>query len=362
VNLAGSVDDRLDLSGGFEAGRTEFDGNLQDRVGFGRSDMIRAAYVSARVRPGVRTALDLGLRYEDVRWVSDVVLEPRAVLSVRPGAGTVFKAGYRRVHQHPYSFLRRSGASIVFDNEYDGYEMFRDGELGAKRVDHYSVSGEFEPGAAIAVSAEAYLKRYSNLGTWLVDSEGVRTGYGNDGHGSARGFEFVLEHRAKAGWSGQATYGLAWCRKQEGTDTMPYWDEYDRRHSFNLSVMKEWPGDWRLTTTFHLHTGSPYTPLIYTRSRRELGGSDLNRGGFGWVIEGEKNSLRVPIYHRLDLKLQKELSHLPLKPFFYIEVLNLYNRQNVYHLVQFENRDGEIRTGRFTGIQFIPLIGMGGRF
>ena len=93
-----------------------------------------------------------------------------------------------------------------------------------------------------------------------------------------------------------------------------------------------------------------------------MGGADLNHGHSPFVIEGEKNSARVPLYHRLDIKLSRELPKLPLHPHMYIEILNVYNRQNAYNLVQFEDRDGEIVTGQSTGIPFIPLIGIGGRF
>jgi hypothetical protein len=352
----------VDLSGGVQAGRATFAGNLLERPGFGRNDLIAAGWLDARVQAGPRVALAGGLRLEDVRWVGDRALDPRIVASYQPAPGAAVRAGWRRVHQHPYSFLRRSVASIVFDSEYGIYESFRAGELAAKSADHLSLAGELAIGPDVRLDIEGYQKDYSRLPSWQEDSAGRRTGYGADGFGRARGVEAALETRPVKGWSGQLTYGLAWSRKQQGADTLPGWDDYDRRHSFNLIGMKEWPGDWRVTATFHLHTGSPYTPLIYYRTRQEVGGSDLRREGSGLVVRGEKNSLRVPTYHRLDLKLQKELAHLPLKPFFYVEVLNVYNHENVYDLVQFETARGDIRTGRFTGIQFIPLIGMGGRF
>jgi len=97
-------------------------------------------------------------------------------------------------------------------------------------------------------------------------------------------------------------------------------------------------------------------------SSNQSGTADVRRGHSAYVIEGEKNSARVPVYHRLDLKLSRELPKLPLHPYMYIEVVNVYNRQNAYNLIQFEDRDGNIVTGQSTGIAFIPLIGIGGRF
>ncbi len=360
-SLSAVPSDWLDVGCGVEAGRAGFTGNLQTRRGFERNDRIGSGYLSARLKPGPWVSLDLGVRYEGIRWVADRVVEPRIVLSLKPDERVTVKAGYRRSHQHPYSFLRSSGASIVFDDEYEGYEMFRDGVLGAKRADHYSLATEVEIGQLVSLSLEGYWKEYSSLPTWQLDAEEHPGEFGNSGFGFARGVELELEQRPVDGWSGRLTYGLAWCRKQQGTDTTVYWDKYDRRHSLNLSVMKEWPGSWRLSTTFHLHTGSPYTPLIHTR-HRQVGTSDAYRGRSQYIIEGEKHSERIPTYHRLDFKLQKELPHLPLKPYLYVEVLNLYNHENVYHLVQFETSNGNVATGRFTGIQFIPLFGIGGRF
>ncbi len=352
----------LDAGWGVRAGRVGFRGDLTDPVGFCRSDHLGEVYAFVRASPAARVTLDFGVRVEDVPWVVDRSVEPMVGISWQAGRRLALRAGYRRVHQHPYSFLRQSGASVVFDNDYVGYELFRDGVLRAKRADHYSVSVELGLGRDARLSVEGYRKEYAQLPTWQEDSAGTRSGYGNDGDGFARGAEVVLERDAGQGWSGWLNYGLAWSRRRQGTDTVSYWDRYDRRHTVGLSVRKRFRGEWTWSTTFRLYTGAPYTPLLYMRTREGAGTRALEPAGTGYVIRGEKNSRRVPVYHRLDFRLQKELPHLPLKPFLYVEVLNVYNRENVYHLVEFETASGEIATGRFTGIQFIPLFGIGGRF
>jgi len=362
LDVDASLADWLEAGGGLRVARNGFYGNLLDEYGFQRGDNANAGYLYARFRPEERVELDLGVRYDDLAWVRDRVAEPRAVLRLGPFGGVELRAGYRLSHQHPYAFLRQSGASIVFDNDFDGYEMFRDGVLGAKQADHYSLAADIALAGQTSLSVETYWKEYGRLPTWQEDSLGGRCGFGSQGTGFARGVEFVLERKPHDGWGGWLTYGLAWSRKQQGTDTTLFWDEHDRRHSVSLSVEKRFRGDWTWTTTFNLYSGSPYTPLVYTRSPNGVEISDLNRGGLGYVVRGEKHSERVPVYHRLDFRLQKDLPHLPLKPFLYVEVLNFYNRENVYHLVQFETSEGTIATGRFAGIQFIPLFGIGGRF
>jgi len=370
-NATGTLSEEMDLDCGFELGRVGFEGNLLAPPVLERVDNDWAAFAALSLRPVKPLGIDLGVRYEDVRWSLDKVVEPRAVASLILSDRATLKVGYRRLYQHSYSFLRNSCASFVFDEQYDDYRLFELGALDAKQADHYSVSGEFRLARQTRLSLEGYVKDYSKLPTWKIDDQGELYDAGNLGRGFSRGIEAVLEQSPVAGWSGWLTYALSWCRKQQGTDTMLYWDRYDRRHSFNFQVQKTFGPEWTLAATFHLNTGAPYTPLLYTRTPNQVGGADLgcptgtaevNHGHSPFVIEGEKNSARIPVYHRLDFKLMRELPTLPLHPYMYIEILNVYNRQNAYNLIQFEDRDGEIVTGQSTGIAFIPLIGIGGRF
>jgi len=362
LNATGSLSDRAEFDWGLELGRTGFTGNLLVPQTLERADNTWALYAALSLRPVKLLGLDLGLRYEDVRWALDKVMQPRVVASLFLNDNVTLKAGYRRLYQHSYSFLRNSCASFVFDQQYDDYKLFELGALGAKQADHYSVSGEFTLAANTRFSLEGYVKNYASLPTWKTDLQGNLADAGNDGYGYARGVEAVLEQSAVNGWSGWLTYALSWCRKQQGTDETLYWDKYDRRNSFNFQVQKAFGPEWTLAATFHLNTGAPYTPLLYTQAPNQTNGSDIRRGHSAYVIKGEKNSARVPTYHRLDLKLSRELPKLPLHPYMYIEVINIDNRQNAYNLGQFEDRSGNIVTGQSTGIPLTPLVGIGGRF
>jgi hypothetical protein len=362
LNATGAFSDELELDWGAELGRAGFTGNLLTSQILERADNTWAVYAALSLRPLTQLGIDLGVRYEDVRWALDKVVQPRAVASLFLTDNITLKAGYRRLYQHSYSFLRNSCASFVFDQQYDDYKLFELGALGAKQADHYSISSEFKLAQNSRLSVEGYVKDYSLLPTWKTDVQGDVYDAGNLGFGYARGIEAVLEQSEAGGWSGWLTYALSWCKKQQGTDTMLYWDRYDRRHSFSLQVRKTFGPEWTLGATFHLNTGAPYTPLLYTQSPNQSNTADINHGHSAYVIEGEKNSARIPVYHRLDLKFSHELPKLPLHPNMYIEIINVYNRQNAYNLIQFEDRNGNIVTGQSTGIAFIPLVGIGGRF
>jgi hypothetical protein len=362
LNAGGALSDKAEIDWGFEIGRAGFAGNLLTPQVLERADNTWALYAALNLRPVRQLGLDFGLRYEDVRWALDKVMQPRAVASLFLTDAITFKAGYRRLYQHSYSFLRNSCASFVFDQQYDDYKLFELGALGAKQADHYSVASELKLARNTRLSLEGYVKDYSLLPTWKTDIQGEVYEPGNNGFGYARGVEVVIEQSAVGGWSGWLTYALSWCRKQQGEDETLYWDKYDRRHAFNFQVQKTFGPEWTLAATFRLNTGAPYTPLLYTQAPNQTNTSDIRRGHSAYVIEGDKNSARVPTYHRLDLKLSRELPKLPLHPYMYIEIINFYNRQNAYNLVQFEDRSGNIVTGQSTGIPFTPLVGIGGRF
>jgi hypothetical protein len=362
LNATGALSDKTELDWGVELGRVGYTGNLLTPQTLERADNTWALYAALNVNPIKQLGLDLGIRYEDVSWALDKVIQPRAVASLFLTDDITLKAGYRRLYQHSYSFLRNSCASFVFDQQYDDYKLFELGALGAKQADHYSVASEFRLAPKTRLSVEGYLKEYSRLPTWKTDVQGDVYDAGNNGYGYARGIETVLEQSAASGWSGWLTYALSWCKKEQGTDTVLYWDKYDRRHAFSLQVQKTFGSQTSLSATFHLNTGAPYTPLLYTQAPNQTNSSDIRRGHSEYVLEGEKNSARVPTYHRLDVKLSRELPNLPLHPYMYIEIINVYNRQNAYNLIQFEDRSGNIVTGQSTGIPFTPLVGIGGRF
>ncbi|HTW93124.1 MAG TPA: carboxypeptidase regulatory-like domain-containing protein [bacterium] len=371
LDATGTVSDELELDWGAVLGKDGFTGDLLTPQVLQRADNTWAVYAAMNLKLLKQVGLDLGFRYEDVSWAPDRVLQPRAVASYFITDNITLKAGYRRLYQNSYSFLRNSCASFVFDQQYDDYKLFETGALAAKQADHYSVSSEFKLAKSISLTLEGYIKDYSRLPTWKTDGQDNVYDPGNQGYGYARGIELTASYPSSfltppsslpPSWSGWLTYGLAWCRKQQGTDTMLFWDEYDRRHSFSLQVQKTFGAEWTLAATFRLNTGAPYTPLLYTNSPNESNSADLNHGLSPFVIEGGKNSARVPVYNRLDLKLSHEMPKLPLHPYMYIEIVNVYNQQNAYNLTQFEDQNGNIITGESTGIPFTPLVGIGGRF
>jgi hypothetical protein len=139
---------------------------------------------------------------------------------------------------------------------------------------------------------------YKDLRNQIDFREGAINGFNplieNDlvfGKGEAYGAEFFLK-KAKGAFSGWIGYTLSWTNRNfpdiMNGRTFPY--KFDRRH--DLSVVASWNRSprWKFSGTFVFSTGNAYT-LPESRYFFE-----------GQIIDqiGDRNSFRLPNYHRLD--------------------------------------------------------------
>ncbi len=84
--------------------------------------------------------------------------------------------------------------------------------------------------------------------------------------------------------------------------------------------------------------------------------------GQTWVeIEGPKNGARLPLYHRLDIGLDKEFRLKGASIALKLQILNVYNHKNVLHRMW--NYVTEPPNEETMGMMpFLPSLGMEVRF
>jgi hypothetical protein len=78
--------------------------------------------------------------------------------------------------------------------------------------------------------------------------------------------------------------------------------------------------------------------------------------------ETNVNTARLPAYHRLDLRLSRDVRVLGLDGQFYLDVINVYNRKNVLAyrygvVVDAERAVPVLRRERTTMFPILPTIG-----
>ena len=110
-----------------------------------------------------------------------------------------------------------------------------------------------------------------------------------------------------------------------------YYTNWDRRHaltivgnySFNkIKLLKNSSVSW----TWTIQSGQAYTPIL----GYYLQNLPAYEQGTFHTIPGERNSGRYPPFHRLDISWQKQFKIKDKKGEFFFQVINLYNRKNIF--------------------------------
>lgn len=124
---------------------------------------------------------------------------------------------------------------------------------------------------------------------------------------------------------------------------------FDQRHNLVALLVFELPRHYRLGARFRLVSGNPEQPVIGTRVI-------LDRGTIGYLpIHGEFGSSYAPLFHQLDVRLDKTWFLRRAAVIGYLDVQNVYNR--VYPEIWVYSIDWTQR-GERIGLPIFPSAGL----
>ena len=152
------------------------------------------------------------------------------------------------------------------------------------------------------------------------------------GSGLSYGLEFFVK-KNYGNWIG--SMGYTWSKTNRQYSGINQGNEYvfdfDRPHSFSAFVNRKLSEKWDFSAVWIYQTGLPFTPAIGRQYTTSL---DINRHTnesfyYEALVYGERNSGRIPSYHRLDIGLNYTTkSKRGNKVVWNFSVYNLYNRHN----------------------------------
>ncbi len=263
----------------------------------GDGTMHTGGFVEAEFRPVPAVALVGGLRADRLPGEDALTLDPRIALALRTGdwtwrlAGGTFQQGRWRV----------------------GYDL-PDGGAPAgipRRARHAAFGVEREGRPALKV--ETYVKSYDRY----VDEDGALEIVG----GRAMGVDALVRWSQTERWGGWVAYSLL-----DGTievaDVGRISSEVDVTHSLTAVGMYTL-GSWQLGSTIRYATGRPYTQAVGS-----TGGE-----GFPEPVYGDPMSSRLPDYFRLDARITRFQRLGGRFAVFYLEVINVLDRENASAVV-----------------------------
>lgn len=318
-------------------------------------------YLEERYQMMQRLVLEPGLRLDRSSVNGRAVLQPRLSASLSLGAHTRLRAGGGLYAQSP-------GYEKLIQSDYflDLTEA-RALDLPHERAVHavLGLERDLAPGASARV--EGYYKRFSDLIVGRMETEAERRARvaqydfpselsssiptapqitsvpASDGRGSSYGVDVFVSRRATSpetrltGW-----IGYTWGRARRDAYRRAYPFEYDRRHALNLVSHWRFGPKFEVSATGKLYSGFPRTPVVGLRvsavagqdggatrlvPERDLGGDLVWTTDLGGV--SNLNRARLPLYARVDLRANWKPRGEAGRWLFYLDVINLLNRQNV---------------------------------
>ena len=190
--------------------------------------------------------------------------------------------------------------------------------------------GQFE------LSLEGYYKRmdnliaykagYSNLESTETWENSIETG----GEGDSYGVELFLQKK-KGNTTGWIGYTLSWTNRRFDNINFGNWFpyKYDRRHDFSLVLSHKFNQKWDIGATWVYGTGNSLTfpQAIYLGMPGNIGWDNQS---YVEPVEsyGNRNSMRLPSYHRLDFAVNKHRKKRHFESTWSFGAYNLYNRKN----------------------------------
>ena len=153
--------------------------------------------------------------------------------------------------------------------------------------------------------------------------------------GQSYGMEFLALYQPGPVYA-KVGYALSWAtRSKEG---VAYFPRYDIRHSLNVLVGCDVGSGWQTSATWALHSGMPFTRIAgyYDRVSIDIWSPPYDQGTVNPVtLWGDKNSARLPYYHRLDLSVTRQFEIDGARFTGGVSVINIYDRKNIFYF----NRD-----------------------
>jgi TonB family protein len=300
---------------------------------------LPAAFAELELVPHERLRLVPGFRADYTKstgkWDASPRVNGRYV--VKDGfPKTTLKGGIGTFHQPP--------------QPQETARVFGSPNLSSNRATHYSLGVEQDLTKQINVSVEGFYKQLDSLvGRQPTPDGGYQ--YHNRGSGYVIGSEVLLRYKPDARFFGWIAYTLSRSARRNGPGEPLQLVQFDQTHILTSLGSYRLGRGWEFGARFRLISGSLDTPCF--------GGIYNSAAGAYACVSGAPNGTRLPMFHQLDLRVDKRWDFEDWRLSAYLDLLNVYNRGNPEALTYNYNFT---QATYQTGLPIIPSIGVRGEF
>jgi TonB family protein len=313
-----------------------------------------AWYVEGELTPLDRLRVVPGVRLDFARDSGHADFSPRinARYDVVKGAGTDPGAGA--------AFQRRTtlkgGAGVYAQppqfQETD--EVFGTPNIKSNRSLHYAFGVEQEITRYIDLSVEAFYKDLTNQVARSVNELSGRYLYNNLGTGSVKGIETLLKFKPTERFFGWVAYTVSRSVRRDGPGLEEYLFQYDQTHNLIMLGSYRLGRGWEFGARFRIVSGSLDTPVVGRPSLPSVYSADAAAYA---PLQGRPYTARMPLFHQLDIRVDKRWQFRSWALSAYLDVQNVYNHAAAESFIY--NYDYSRRSYQ-TGIPIIPSLGIRG--
>ncbi len=277
-----------------------------------------SAYLSNRINIISPLTVELGIRYDRATWTNDKPVSPRMNVAYSLGRNTTVRAGWGKYYQI------QDINDLSIQDEVEIFYPAEKSTLYLTGLEHTFRNG-------IKVRSEVYYKKLDNIRPKYKNyrnqidilPEVARDRYTyNPDYGMAKGIELLVKNDVNASFRWWCSYSYS--RIEDNVANMMVPRDFDQRHSLYLESGYSFGNNWNLNLSWQFHSGWPFT--VDEVSNVEFYPDNLHK--VSWV-HGAINSRRLPDYHRMDIKLSKEIEMENSRASAFLEIRNLYNRKNI---------------------------------
>lgn len=284
------------------------------------------AYTFADTEPGKRkdvVSTETFDQWESIQTYNN--LEPRFAIKYQLNNSSSLKASYNRMAQY-IQLVSNTTASTPVDIWTPASNNIEPQIADQVAIGYFrnfnSNSYEF--------SSEFYYKEMQNIVDYIDAADLLLNPFLEGdllpGNGRAYGMELLLK-KTKGDFTGWLSYTLARTElKIPGINNNKWYpSRFDQTHNFAFNGFYEINKRWSLSSTFTVISG---TPISFPTSRFEQQGYIVPHNA-----NENRNNVRIPIYHRLDIGATLKGKERPDKKWsgeWVFSIYNVYSRRNPF--------------------------------
>jgi TonB family protein len=229
--------------------------------------------------------------------------------------------------------LTLTGGAGVYGQPPDPEDMspvFGNPSIGLSRALHVMAGFSFKIRPTLVLETVAFYKKLYDLVSRSANpSPPVAQALTQDGTGRVHGVQVLLRQELLKGFFGWLTYSYSRSERQDhpGLDYRLF--DQDQTHVLALLASYDFGHAFVVGGRFRYTTGMPRTPVV-----------DHYLNSFPGSYEpvfGAHNSIRIPAFYQLDMRVEKAFTMQRMKLSAFLDVQNVTNRKNPEEIVYSED-------------------------